>query len=156
MSAPVGTKRPNSELAAVTWALSLPDVPTGKVATVLPPIESWIDTGFVRVVGVVGGSQLPDAPLRRPVVQLDCWAANPKSDTHPPWGAAFLLAEALVSATQVDSPHRSKVIELPHGFAPVEVRDVTAITEPRRLRTPDPTGGYACVTLDLLFQWTTL
>lgn len=155
MSAPVGTKRPNSELACVTWLLSLPGVSAGKVATVLPPTALWVDTGFVEVVGVVGGTQLPDAPLRRPVVQVDCWAANPNSDTNPPWGVAFQLAEAVVEATQVDSPHRSKVVELPHGFAPVEVRDVSMLTEPRRFRVPDP-AGFARVTMDLQFEWTTL
>lgn len=150
-------KRANSELAAVAWLLSLPETPAGKVATELPASDLWAPTGFIQVVGVVGGTQLTDAPLRRPIVQVDFWACATASSIRPPWAQAAQLGEAVVACCQSDSPHRSKVVtpRPGKGFEPVEIRDVSVLTELRRFRVPD-TAGFARYTMDLNIQWTTL
>ena len=153
-------KRANSELVTVNWLLSLPDTLPDSVASSLPPWEDWKVSGtsrrFTVMAGQVGGSDLNDAPLRRPVMQLDFFASRKDSATRPPWGAAFTMAEDVVACTEVDSPHRGDVVlELPHGFEPVEIRNVDVVFGPRRARIPDP-ASYACVSLDVEIQWTRL
>lgn len=153
MSGPAPIKPANSELAAVAWVQSIPGIPAGKVATSLPPRDAWQATGFVTVDGVVGGTPHPDAPLYRPVVQLSFWAANTGSSITPPWGSAFILSEYVKRATEVDSPHRSVVLTIPHGFEQVLVRDVSVMIENRRHPVPSP-ESYARVIMDVLLEWT--
>jgi hypothetical protein len=152
MSAPV-LKPVNSELVAVAWLQSIPGVPTGKTAMTLPPREAWQATGFVTVDGIVGGTPHPDAPIYRPVIQLGFWAANEGSSITPPWGSAFILSEYVKRATEVDSPHRSKVLTIPHGFEQALVRDVTVLTENRRHPVPS-LESYAHVIMDVMLEWT--
>lgn len=151
MTAPL--KPVNSELVAVAWAKSIAGIPAGKVATTLPPADAWIDTGFVTVEGIVGGTPHPDAPLYRPVVQFGFWAARSGSSITPPWGEAFILSEYVKRATEVDSEHRSKVLEIPFGFEQALVRDATALTENRRHPVPSP-ESYAHVIMDVQLEWT--
>jgi hypothetical protein len=146
--------RLNSELVTKAWLLSLPGMPAGKVATSLPAVEDWATTGFVRVTAVVGGDHHPSLPVRRPVVQLDFFAARLGSKVYPPWGQAFDLAELVVAAQEVDSPDRAKDVTLPeHDTATVQ--DVSLMTEPRRGPIPDP-ASYARVTMDIQIQWTSV
>jgi hypothetical protein len=151
MTAPL--KPVNSELVAVAWVKTVPGIPAGKVATTLPPLESWLGTGFVTIDGIVGGTPHPDAPLYRPVVQLGFWAANSGSSITPPWGAAFILSEYVKRATEVDSPNRSAVLTIPHGFEQALVRDVTVLTENRRHPVASP-ESYAHVIMDVQLEWT--
>jgi hypothetical protein len=143
----------NSELVAVAWALSVPGVPAGKVSMGLPAAAEW--TTYITVDGIVGGNPHPDAPIRQPVVQYSCWARNPGSDTHPPWGSAFVLAERLVRCTESDSEHRAKVLTIRDPFEQATLRDATAITEPARFPIPDP-ASYARVRVDIQLIWTRL
>lgn len=152
MSAPV-LKPVNSELVAEAWAQSVPGIPAGKVARTLPPVAAWIDTGFVTVEAIVGGTPHPDFPLSRPVVQFGFWAARGGSAVTPPWGVAFILAEYLKRACEVDSPHRSKVLMIPHGFEQAEVQDASSLLEPRRHPVPSA-EGYAHVIMDVQLEWT--
>lgn len=149
-------KRPSHEQVTVAWVLSLPETPAGTVATLLPVLDKWVATGFCVVTGGIGGTDLLDAPLRRPVMQLDFLASRGQGSSNPPWSEAFQAAEAVVECAEVDSPHRGDVVlNLPHGFAPVEIRDVSVITGPRRAPVPDP-AGHARVTMDIQVQWTRL
>ena len=152
MSAPV-LKPVNSELVAVAWLKTIPGVPAGKVATTLPPVATWQETGFVTLDGIVGGTPHPDAPLYRPVIQLGFWAANAGSSITPPWGSAFILSEYVKRATEVDSPYRSAVLSIPNGFEQALVRDVTVMIENRRHPVPSP-ESYAHVTMDVMLEWT--
>lgn len=152
MSAPV-LKPVNTELVAEAWAQSVAGIPAGKVARTLPALSAWAGTGFVTVEAIVGGTPHPDFPLSRPVVQFGCWAANGGSAVTPPWGAAFILAELLKRACEVDSPHRSAVLVIPHGFEMAEVRDASCMIEPRRHPVPSP-EGYAHVIQDIQLEWT--
>lgn len=151
MSAPL--KPVNSELVAVAWAKSVPGIPAGKVATVLPPLDAWQATGFVTVDGVVGGTPHPDVPIYRPVIQFGFWAAGSGSSITPPWGAAFILSEHLKRACEVDSLYRSSVLSIPHGFEQALVRDATALTENRRHPVASP-ESYAHVIMDVQLEWT--
>jgi len=149
-------ERVNSELVAATWAQSLPGMDAGSVAMTLPPAAEWPRNRFVTVDGVVGGNPLADLPeQRQPVVQYSCWARNPNSDTHPPWGVAFSLAELLVRCTETDSAHRSKVLAIRAPFEQATVHDATAIIEPGRFPIPDP-ASYARVRVDIQLIWTRL
>ncbi len=146
--------RLNTELVTKAWLLSLPGIPAGKVATLLPALDQWAETGFVRVTTGVGGDHHPDLPVRRPVVQLDFFAARLGSKVHPPWGQAFDLAELVVAAQETDSADRCKTVTLPdHDTA--TVLDVSVMTEPRRGPIPDP-ASYARVTMDVQIQWTSV
>lgn len=152
MSAPL-LKPVNNELVAVAWAQSIPGIPAGRVATTLPPLEKWVDTGFVTVSAVVGGTPHPDAPLYRPVIQFGFWSARGGSSTTPPWGVAFTLSEWVKRACEVDSPHRSKVLTIPLDFEQALVRDATALTENRRHPVPSA-ESYAHVIMDVQLEWT--
>lgn len=154
MSAPVLPKPANDEIVAVAWAQSITGIPAGKVARTLPRRDSWSATGFVQVEAIVGGTPHPEFPLYRPVLQYGCWAAPEQiSSTKPPWGEAFILAELLKRACESDSPHRSKLLVLPHGFEQVIVQDASVIFGTRRDRIPSP-ESYAHVLIDIQVQWT--
>lgn len=144
----------NSELVAVSWVQSLPGVPADSVSMILPKAVEW--TRYVTVDAIVGGSPNASVPeLRGPVVQFSCWARNPGSDTHAPWGSAFALAERIVRSTEPDSAHRSKVLTIRAPFEQATVRDASVISEPGRFPIPDP-ASYARVRLDVQILWTRL
>jgi hypothetical protein len=152
MSAPI-LKPVNSELVAVAWAQSVPGIPANRVARTLGrEHESWAETGFV-VATIVGGSPWQTTPVSAPVIQFECWACNSESVSTPPWGIAFILAETLKRACEVDSADRSKVLTIPHGFEQALVRDASALTEPRRSPVPSP-EGFARVIMDVQIEWT--
>jgi hypothetical protein len=153
MSAPVLPKPANDELVAVAWAQSVAGIPAGKVARTLPKRESWAGTGFVQIEAIVGGAPHRDFPLYQPVVQFGCWAARPNSDTRPPWGEAFILAERLKRACEPDNQDRSKLLVLPNGFEQVIVQDASVIFGTRRDRLPSP-ESYAHVLIDIQILWT--
>lgn len=154
MSAPL--EPVNSELVAVAWVLSLPGIEPGQVAMTIPARDRWPSNRFITVDAIVGGS--PDrsvAELRGPVVQYSCWALNPDSDTHPPWGRAFGLAERIVRCTEADSAHHAKVLTIRAPFEQATLRDASVISEPGRFPIPDP-ASYARVRLDVQLIWTRL
>lgn len=152
MSAPV-LKPVNSELVAVAWAQSVTGIPANRVARTLGrDHETWVSTGFV-VATIVGGSPWQTTPVSAPVIQFECWACNSESVSTPPWGLAFILAETLKRACEVDSPDRSKVLTIPHGFEQALVRDASTLTEPRRSPVPSP-EGFARVIMDVQIEWT--
>jgi hypothetical protein len=150
MTAP---KPANNELVAVAWAQAVTGIPAGKVARTLPKAEAWVDTGFVQAEAIVGGFPHPEFPLYRPVVQFGCWAQRGGSATTPPWGVAFILAERLKRACEVDNPDRSKLLVLPDGFEQVIVQDASVMIEPRRHPVPSP-ESYAHVIFDIQIEWT--
>lgn len=108
MTSPALPLLPTNELVAVAWLGSIPALQplggTQMVATTLPAdvnadgtVAAWTQTGFITVT-VVGGSPDPYLPVKRPVLQVDCWATRPGS-SKPPWGQANVLAETIRYAT---------------------------------------------------------
>lgn len=145
------TLRATTDLVAVAWISDLFDTPM--VATNLPKrgadgTISWASTGFV-VVTTVGGSPHPYMPVRNPVVQIDCWAANPDSGS-PPWGKANNLAEEIQNGFyQVGDIPRDLVLNA--GFPGARVLSAWTVTEPRRVY--DDEASYARYTMTAQFTW---
>jgi len=143
--------RPNSELVAVAWVRGVPGIPAGAVGTTLPgDSNAWPD-GFVQI-GVVGGSPGRDVPERRPVLQLDFWAAG---GSRPAWGRANQLAERIVehcySSTVSAATPVQRFVALPAGYLGARVQTAEVLREPRRL--PADEARYARYSLDLLLTW---
>jgi hypothetical protein len=147
----------DSITVAGTWLRSLPGIPLNKVNTVLPPAEKWADSGFVQVYGVVGGTPHMDAPIRRPVVQVDAWAVRLDSE-RPPWEKASRLMDAIIAAA-VGHTAQSVMNDLEVGDDSVRIFHVYPVSEvrkpPQGLDTGDP-ASYARLTVDLQFSWAIL
>lgn len=143
---------PHSELVAVAWLKGIPGIPAGAVGTTLPADTSaWLD-GFLQV-SVVGGSPHRDVPQHQPVVQVDCWAANP-SGARPPWGKANQLAERITAhcyGNVNDALPVQRVVTLPDGYQPARVQSAYVVTEPRRI--PADEARFARYSLDLQLFW---
>lgn len=144
--------RPNTELVAIAWLKTLAELPSDQIGTTLPGNKAaWAATGFVQVAAGVGGSPDHELPVRRPVVQLDCWACNLNSQ-KPPKGKAYALAESIVNATW---PFVTVgVTPAPGNYGPAKILEAIALTEPRHL--PSDVAGYARVTLDVQIDWVAL
>ena len=111
---------------------------------------SWAGVGFVQP-STIGGPIDPNVPLRRSVVSLDVWAANPGSK-RPPWGQAFAVAETIIAATYDTPTHDThSVVTLPDGYPDARVTGFRALTEPAR-RPADP-SDYARVGFDVEIVW---
>lgn len=145
---------PTGELVAQAWIASIPGWSAG-VGQQLPADDStWTETGFVTV-SVVGGSPDVDIPIKKPVVQVDCWATMPGSN-KPPWRMAANLAEqirvACYDRLMFGRELRPRVDEIVYLTA----RATTAymVTEPRPLY--DDAADYAHYQFDLSLWWVTL
>jgi hypothetical protein len=148
---------PTTPVVAMAWLRSITGL-ENIVASDLPEVAKWADTGFVTVGPVVGGGGALSAaasgaelyvPLRHPIVQVDCWAAfrNSKKINH---GSATRLAELVLNATYTDFPVS---VTLPAGVAPVHLTPVYPVSEVRG-PIPDP-NNYAHYQLDLHIGWIT-
>lgn len=155
MPIPAGPYLPTNELVAVAWLSQRVPGLAGIVATTLPrPLDggaiSWADTGFVQVQALPGGSPNIDVPVRKPVVQADCWAAS-ATNAKPPWNLANRLAELIRDATENDAALYGKPVTLPVNYLGAVVLSAWLISEPMRI-TGDPLG-YARFSLDLAIDW---
>lgn len=146
---------PTNELVAIAWLKGITDLPTDAIGTTLPAVDSWADTGFIEV-GVVGGSPDRDIPVRRPVLGIQCWAANANSG-RPPWGKANQLAEIIAAACYggVDDVVPSQRVVTMHvpGYQQARVTAAYFVTEPRRIPRADD-ARYAMYSGDLQMHWT--
>lgn len=150
MAAP--TLHPTSELVAAAWIDSIAGMPKGIVDTQLPADEqTWGDTGFV-VVAVVGGSPDVDVAMKRPIIQVDCWATNPGSN-KPPWFKAAALAEQIRTACYDRSTFGRALTPTANGvhYPTANCKTVYPLTEPHRIY--GDAGNYAGYSLDLLLAW---
>lgn len=152
---PVGPYFPTNDLVAVAWlGQRVPLLDDSQVATVLPRNpSSWLEGGFVTAATVAGSPDI-EIPVRRPLVQVDCWAADAKSDgsvgAKPPWARANRLAELIRNATE-DIQQYAQAVTLPAAYLGARVLAVYLVTEPSRVL--DDPSGYARYTLDLAFDW---
>jgi hypothetical protein len=159
------TNRAASEVVAIAWLLGVPGltadadhigvtVPQRDPATSLYP---WADTGFVQMVGVIGGTPGMYVPSRQPVVSLNLWAVNPDSGL-PPWGRARELGELIVAdtyrTTGREGGGRDVSALMPAGYAGAYVQAAWVVSEPRRV--PGDAGAYARLSMDMAFAWVEL
>lgn len=152
---------PTSDLVGVAWIASIPGIQADKVATNLPRDQlTWKDTGFITVNTIAGDPHLY-LPIRRPVVQVDCWGVNPNSD-QPPWGRTNALAE-LIRAHLEETPrpasfYRALSFAGSIGYRQAVVMQAIMRTEPRRgiVLGAVPAGdeaSYARYMFDLELHW---
>jgi hypothetical protein len=88
--------------------------------------------------------------LRRPVVQVECWATVPGSDKLP-WRMAGNLADQVRLACYDRGYTSPRPLVLPDGYPVAWVRSVKPLTHPRRIWSDQ--GDYAGFALDLYFTW---
>ncbi|AMW13315.1 hypothetical protein A4E84_29765 [Streptomyces qaidamensis] len=136
---------PSTELVATAWLQQVPDM-QADVGTELPKDPTTWPDGFVQVM-TVGGTPGIHLPMRRPVVQVDCWAATPGSP-EPPWGLASHLGALILAATYTAG---QRLTELPDLFGTVRVQSAYAVSEPRRI--PSDEARFARVQFDLQLHW---
>lgn len=143
-----------TELVAQAWIASIPGFPAG-VGQQLPSDDStWSQQGYVTVA-VVGGSPDVDVPVKKPVIQVDCWATNPGSN-KPPWGQANNLAEQIRAACYDVTAFGRELRPQINGVIYPTAKALAAyvLTEPRRIY--DDAGDYARFQFDLQIHWVTL
>lgn len=143
-------KTPNTDLVVVAWLKLLANI--GEVATVLPSAEVMrAQPHFVRVRSGIGDLSPVDGLVRRPVVQIECWAAPDEGSQKVPWGRANDLAE-LIYATKNDRTYMDRVVQLvPAEYGKARVHTVNPL-EPRRIEG-DP-SGWARFDVDATINWT--
>lgn len=156
MSAPVGPYPPNNGLVAQAWlAQRVTGLTAAMVAGRLPAdVTAWADLGFVQVTPVTGVPDV-DVPIRKPLVQVDCWATTVDAagnvSTRQPIGKAWRLAELIRVATEADTARYSSLVVLPADYDSAIVLSAWLQTEPSEVA--DDPSGYARVTFDLELNW---
>jgi hypothetical protein len=142
-----------TDLVAVAWIKSVPGLVADGVATQLPADEtSWAKNGFVVVPVTVAGTPHDTIPLRRPLVQVECWGTVPGSDKLP-WGIPTQLAEQIRMGTY-DRVSFGRPLLITAGgvsYPPARVLSAKIMTEPHRIWSD--AGDYAGVTFDLALQY---
>lgn len=160
MAAPTPKRHPNSELVALAWlrqvALIGATDSTEGPSTTLPKKPTTWPNGFLQAQSLVGRSPDVDLPVRRPLIQLDGWAAQVDDAGNvgdkPQWHIAADLLERVRLATEGGQEGRySKRIVVRANYFDAIVQSVYLLTEIVRV-TDDP-SGYARFTADLAIDW---
>lgn len=154
---PTGTpKHPSSTQVMVAWLRAIEALPAG-VATTLPAVAEWFEDGFVTVPATPGGSPNIYIPERRPVMQVDCWAANRAAagadsvSRKVPLGKANELADIIVNATYTEPGELPTQVLMPAGYKQVRIESVFPVSEPRRV--PAPETSYAHFSVDIALHY---
>lgn len=154
---------PNSDLVMEKWLGGINGLVPAMVASTLPrDVTTWTTIGPAKafvVFTVVGGDPDLNLPIRRPVVQIDCWATRIGS-THPPWGTANQVAELIRDHVEARPVVYKRALTFTDkgDYRGARVQEAILRTEPRRGFTPGPTatgdeGGYARYMFDLELHW---
>lgn len=146
---------PNTDLVSVAWLKRVPKVQMWGVgvATKLPADDAILRTkGFIRTA-VVGGTPDLNVRLRRPVVNVQCWAApEVVGSSKVPWARAGQIAEWVWEST-FDTDLMNVLLDMPQtGYGQARVFTVNALSEPRRVEGDE--SGYARFDVDLEVNWT--
>lgn len=153
MTATLAQLHTPADLVAVAWIASIPGLVADGVATSLPSDETtWAANGFVVVPTHVGGTPHSTIPLRRPVLQVECWGTVPGSDKLP-WGIPNQLAEQIRAGTY-DRTAFSRPLAITAGtvaYPAARVLSAKMLTEPRRIWSDQ--GDYAGYVFDLALQF---
>lgn len=144
---------PNSDLVAVGWLKTLIDLASVEKGTTLPKVDTALrTTGFLKTM-IVGGSPAMESPIRRPVINVQSWAAPAAGSRKVPWARAAHNAELVWKATQV-RPFPVTVIDLSSigtGYAPARIFSVITLSEPRRIEGDG--SDFARFDLDVQINW---
>lgn len=147
-----GDLHPSNTQVAVAWLRQVLGLPA---AATLPAVEGWFDTGFVTVPAIAGGNPNPYVPERKPIMQIDTWAANRATSTAGsvsrkiPLSKANQLADRILLATY--EHQAGTLITLPPGFKDVWIMEVYPVSEVRRI--PEPKSSYAHFSVDIALMW---
>lgn len=148
MTAPL--KYASTFLVATAWLRQCVDGLADIVATSLPSTDKWETTGFVTCGPQFAGVPELYSPMRRPVVQVDCWAVFPGQTKKRNDGLANDLAERVVNASYLWTGNPTDVT-LPPGVKPVHTTMIYPVSEVRWVPDPDP--GMAHYAVDMHIGW---
>lgn len=141
--------RPTTELVVAAWLGQIDDLSAQMIGSTLPKDQAaWSENGFVQAVAV-GGSPRIHIPVRRPVVQIDCWAVNANSQKAP-WAKANYLAEVIRFAAD-ESLNMGRALTLTSPYPAARVLSAYLLTEPRRIVGDE--ANYARYQFDLQLHW---
>lgn len=147
-----GLLHPSDAMVMLAWLQQV--LGLSYSARTLPHPRGWFDTGFITVPGVVGGDSEIYVPERKPVLQVNSWAANRSGagkDTvsrKPPWGMANQLMDRIVLGTY---PTPVPEVTLDPAFLPVWIETVFPVSSVRR--TPELETGIAGFSVDIALHW---
>jgi|ERR1700733_6439547 len=142
---------PTSDLVAMAWLQSIPQVLPNQVGTTLPA-PPWPNNAFIVVCKAIGGSPDPYIQIAQPVLEIEYYAVRPQSN-KPHWGKANQLFEIVRHATydRVNMGRALNIIAQGQEYNGANCLWVSALTEPRK--TFNDTGSYACFSSDVQFKW---
>jgi hypothetical protein len=141
----------SNSLVAQTYIATIPGLTAAGVGDQLPASEmEWADGGYVVVPFTVGGTPMGSAPVRRPVVQVECWYTIPNSDKLP-WRMAENLADQIMLATDDRGYAGRRPLNLPAPYPIAWVQSARALTHPMRVWSD--IGDYAGVLFSLELIW---
>lgn len=147
---------PDNTTVIGAWLRSIDGIPDNKINTVLPAVSLWADTGFVQIVGTVGGSPWLDASIRQPVVEVDTFGAHLNSE-KPDWGKASALMNMIMTAGQDPTTSVDQVFEI--GNHHVRLISLWPISEVRKplsgIDQADP-ASFARLMVDIEMMWAIL
>lgn len=143
----------DSTTVAGAWLRTIDGIPDNKINTVLPDVSLWVDTGFVQVVGVVGGFPWVDAPVQQAVVEVDTWGARANSE-KPDWGKASGLMNLILDAAT--APATSVGVLVTVGNRQARIVTMKPISIPRKptagIDQGDP-ASFARLMIDIEMIW---
>jgi hypothetical protein len=158
--------QPTTVLVATAWIATIPGFTPEMVGPRLPPDvlprdgagtaypAPWLKTGFITVTLITGGPD-PYLPRHNPVVGVDCWAAQPGSNS-PPWHMAEALGEAITVATWQRTGFNRKLTPVVEGVTyPDAVVQGVYLDATGFRRLYDDAADYARVTANLALSWVT-
>ncbi|MGH3205103.1 MAG: hypothetical protein ACRDP5_24095 [Streptosporangiaceae bacterium] len=151
----VASLHPSTDLVAAEWIRTIPGLTADGVGNQLPADETtWAINGYVVVPVTVGGTPHSTTPLRRPVVQVECWADNLSSDKIP-WQKAAQLAEQIRFGTydRATFGRALAIVNGPVSYGIATVKSALMLTEPHRIWSD--AGDYGGYGFDLRLDWTT-
>lgn len=140
-----------NELVAQAWISSIPGFDADVGEQLPADTSTWQQTGFVTVA-VAGGAPDVDIAVKRPVVQVDCWATSPGSN-KPPWWQANHLAETIRAACYDHAAFGRELHPQAGTVTYPTARALTAyvLTEPHRIYGDvADNAGYS---FDLQLHW---
>lgn len=144
----VATYLPDSEMVAESWVNSL-DLPA-PCSTGLPrDYATWDDTGYILIVGAVGGSINSYTGVQKAVISLESYAYSEGSPYPPYWQSSHNL-ESILRACETVAISRS-YIELPSEYFGARILEAVPLT-PSRRKLGDQ-GGYAVHMVDIELTW---
>lgn len=138
----------NHVMVAKAWLATCPDLPPNKVATTLPEVEKWADTGFITVGPIFPGTPGRYAAERGPVIQINTYAVFSTQTKRPNYGRANDLAEIILNYSYL---WEVPTVTLPPGVKPVHLRSIYPVTEVYEV--PEPDNGVAHYAVDMALGW---